>query len=379
MEFLIKKSRFKESKCADGGHSLNRDFTVLPCSMKVRYKFSQTGVMKNDINLCLYSVQLQLFANGRRKISYCHLLHLKMTNASITSQKGRPPYIFLMFVISLILISMFIYHIRNQSRPILFTPIKSPPLLRNTKIKIVPEWKERLANTKWCNGIPGYLDPPGPKVALASFPGSGNTWMRYLLQQMTGVLTGSIYTDWKLMSKDFPAGGIKDGRVIATKTHAPYIPKKGQQMMDYDKVILLMRNPWDASLANLNRVQTRSHTTVANPDLIKSKLDKMATNQLPIWRNFHLAWGKNFSERDDNLMLVHYEDLQSNLIVQLRKLSHFLHVSIDEDVFACVILNSEGNFKREKGEITAEKLLNRTTLLKAKEYKDSVLKELIPM
>ena len=34
MEFHIKKSRFseksrfKESKCADGGHSLNRDFTV---------------------------------------------------------------------------------------------------------------------------------------------------------------------------------------------------------------------------------------------------------------------------------------------------------------------------------------------------------------
>ena len=35
MEFRIKKSRFniksrfKESKCADGDHSLNRDFTVL--------------------------------------------------------------------------------------------------------------------------------------------------------------------------------------------------------------------------------------------------------------------------------------------------------------------------------------------------------------
>ena len=45
MEFLIKKSRFsvksrfKESKCADGGHSLNRDFTVLlkmiPVSLKI--------------------------------------------------------------------------------------------------------------------------------------------------------------------------------------------------------------------------------------------------------------------------------------------------------------------------------------------------------
>ena len=28
MEFHIKKSPFKELKCADGGHSLNRDFTV---------------------------------------------------------------------------------------------------------------------------------------------------------------------------------------------------------------------------------------------------------------------------------------------------------------------------------------------------------------
>jgi hypothetical protein len=27
---------------------------------------------------------------------------------------------------------------------------------------------------------------PGPVTALASFPGSGNTWLRYLLQQVTG-------------------------------------------------------------------------------------------------------------------------------------------------------------------------------------------------
>ena len=41
MEFHIKnsrfsvKSRFKESECADGGHSLNRDFTVLKVSGNV--------------------------------------------------------------------------------------------------------------------------------------------------------------------------------------------------------------------------------------------------------------------------------------------------------------------------------------------------------
>lgn len=33
---------------------------------------------------------------------------------------------------------------------------------------------------------PRFREPPGPVVALASFPGSGNTWLRYLVQQTTG-------------------------------------------------------------------------------------------------------------------------------------------------------------------------------------------------
>ncbi len=41
---------------------------------------------------------------------------------------------------------------------------------------------------EWCSGSPPHLkrDPTGPKVALASYPGSGNTWLRYLIQQATG-------------------------------------------------------------------------------------------------------------------------------------------------------------------------------------------------
>lgn len=50
----------------------------------------------------------------------------------------------------------------------------------------------RLRRTRllWCSGL-GYRRPPGPPTALASFPGSGNTWLRYLLQQATGT---HIYT-----------------------------------------------------------------------------------------------------------------------------------------------------------------------------------------
>ncbi len=45
-------------------------------------------------------------------------------------------------------------------------------------------------HTNWCHGKLRLLNPPGPLTALASFPGSGNTWLRYLLQQASGYATG---------------------------------------------------------------------------------------------------------------------------------------------------------------------------------------------
>ena len=60
--------------------------------------------------------------------------------------------------------------------------------------------------------------PNHPIVALVSFHGSGNTWVRYLLEQATGVYSGSIYCDPSL-KVTFPGEGIVSGSVVAVKTH----------------------------------------------------------------------------------------------------------------------------------------------------------------
>ena len=72
---------------------------------------------------------------------------------------------------------------------------------------------------EWCNGPLQYLDPPGPKTALASYPGSGNTWVRYLIQHISGYITGSVYNDHSLKKIGFPGEGETNGKVIAIKTH----------------------------------------------------------------------------------------------------------------------------------------------------------------
>ena len=63
-------------------------------------------------------------------------------------------------------------------------------------------------------------DPP----FLVSFPGSGNTWLRHLIQQGTRVYSGSTYKDVSLQMGGFPAEfdpprpvgcvDVVDGRVV---------------------------------------------------------------------------------------------------------------------------------------------------------------------
>ena len=64
----------------------------------------------------------------------------------------------------------------------------------------------RLPAIHWCRPL-GYraaIPQRDSVIALASFPGSGNTWLRYLLQQATGIITGSIYKDHALLRNGFP-------------------------------------------------------------------------------------------------------------------------------------------------------------------------------
>lgn len=138
-------------------------------------------------------------------------------------------------------------------------------------------------NAKWCSERT-FLDRSSPLVALVSFHGSGNTWLRYMLEQASGIFTGSIYCDTGLKSL-FPGEFVASGNVIAIKTHhadTRALPKDVQLSTGkekYHKAILLVRNPFDALVSEANRRWNskrfvNSHVGLASETSFLSELHK---------------------------------------------------------------------------------------------------------
>ncbi|CAD7087631.1 unnamed protein product [Hermetia illucens] len=181
-------------------------------------------------------------------------------------------------------------------------------------------------------------------TALASFPGSGNTWLRYLLQQSTGILTGSIYKDYGLLKSGFPAENICNRSVLVVKTHE-WGPKT---WMQFEKAILLVRDPDKAILAEFNR-QSGGHVGFASPDRYKRTKGRywqqFVANKLTGWENMNLSWARNFTGR---LKIIYYDDLVADVESALREILSFLNFPIDEELLSCALLHKEGIYRRKK-------------------------------
>ncbi|XP_044225548.1 WSC domain-containing protein 1 [Thunnus albacares] len=177
-------------------------------------------------------------------------------------------------------------------------------------------------------------------VALSSFPGAGNTWVRHLIELVTGYYTGSFYFDGTLYNRGFK--GEKDywksGRSICIKTH-----ESGQKEIEmFDSAILLIRNPYRSLMAEFNR-KCAGHLGHATDAQWKSKeWPEFVSSYAPWWASHALSWLK-FGRR---LLVVHYEELQRALLPQLRLITAFLNITMTEERLLCAQSNQDGHFKR---------------------------------
>ncbi|XP_078682313.1 WSCD family member GA21586-like [Branchiostoma floridae x Branchiostoma belcheri] len=219
--------------------------------------------------------------------------------------------------------------------------VASPARQEQETAKDIRMGAHRDVRLEQCTAL-RYSATPLPITALVSFPGSGNTWLRYLVQQATGILTGSVYKDLELKRHGFPAEGCINGSVVLVKTHEF---GGNNSFKHFDKTILMVRDPYDAILAEFNR-HYGGHNGFAARARYKSQAWRdFVEGKSQTWSNTFLDWLKF----PGPLLIVQYEKLRDDLDNQLRRITRFLNLpEVSQERMNCVLRNSEGKFKRRR-------------------------------
>ena len=104
----------------------------------------------------------------------------------------------------------------------------------------------------------------GNRIALCSYPRSGNSFTRSYLEKITGITTGSeAYSDITLQLIGLiEEGHNADDMVWINKTHYPINAPFLVNRLNINKQIYLMRNPIDVIVSCANMCVTSSHELV---------------------------------------------------------------------------------------------------------------------
>jgi len=100
------------------------------------------------------------------------------------------------------------------------------------------------------------------KVLIVSYPRSGNSYLRQILEHETEVITGSDSRTNRMLSTSllefgFLGEGITDNSVWLVKSHYP--ERLGYIKFYIERVILLVRNPFDAIESYFHMGFTNTH------------------------------------------------------------------------------------------------------------------------
>ena len=226
-------------------------------------------------------------------------------------------------------------------------------------------------------------------IPLVSFGGSGNTWVRSLIEQATGYYTGSYYSDGMLSEhlkgeKEDP----DDLKTPVTKAHT--IGRIRTKKSIFPKAcIFIIRNPKDALVSQFARFVKHSHDIgITQADLLPENYDfahfGKKVHAFDNWVELYNLYNPRYripglplpvetktkaTSMDicnHNIMFIEYEKLKNNstyLVSILEKVVEFINHNNnffrdkEKDGFEplkfrknCLIVNNEGQFHRQKKE-----------------------------
>ncbi|CAJ1932469.1 unnamed protein product [Cylindrotheca closterium] len=168
---------------------------------------------------------------------------------------------------------------------------------------------------------------------LASYPRSGNTLLRSLLEGVTGLVTASDTRADRTLSKALAEQHDLVGEGLClppvTKTHWP--ERKGCSKFRAHRAILVVRNPFDAIVSYWNLAVTNTHTKKVTEEVYErfaTFFRDLVRNEMVVWLQFLEFW---VTRTEIPVLLVRYEDLIGNPRQELEKILNFYALGSSTD------------------------------------------------
>jgi len=242
-------------------------------------------------------------------------------------------------------------------------PGSPPPVTVSNQQYLQITWGHWKENKPWegdqeCGELRTRIARVGslPTRALASYPGSGNTWIRYLIEGASGIFTGSVFNDKSIDNAGHhgETRNFKDGSTILQKTHhrtiinsqyATFSLAWRQEHINMfgGRGVVVVRNPFKAVLSYWNYVSTQSHTKSVDVASLKtSKFKDFAFVGISRWFELIDDW----IQYGRQVYFVFYEDLTDDPVGEIGRLMEHLRIEPDQERFKCIESHLKGSFKR---------------------------------
>ena len=138
--------------------------------------------------------------------------------------------------------------------------------------------------------------------------------------------------------------GFTDTSVLVVKTHQPLGPFSA---VKYDKVILIVRDPFETIQAEFNRRLSGSPTEHATIEMYERHFKSFAYSAAIEWESLNTYWFNRFPD-PSNTYLLFYDDLVRDTQHQLEKALEFLNMDITANHMKCVMTHKDGLYRRPK-------------------------------
>ena len=176
-------------------------------------------------------------------------------------------------------------------------------------------------------------------VWLASYPKSGNTWLRFLLYNvMYGSPEQSLDIARKIpdVHRPLPTDVSQEDRIFA-KTHFMYTDQH-PKAAETERAVLITRHPVDVLFSALNYRRLSGMTTKQLSDAQYAR-HFIGNKGDPEFRSIGFGgWAEHIeswkSQTEFPVHVVKYEDLKGNTDVELRSILEFLSIDADDKAIA---------------------------------------------